>query len=958
MDIDENDILLTNTFIPIPQLEGEVSQQSNEEFRKYYTTELNQREEAMLRRSLDKMSIRSVHLDESNDASSLLNTNVFTSGVDEQALTSTGITSKEIKTYVSIDSRDRDTVLYSKPNHFKIFLGKTFYNVKSIRLASVEFPNTNAVINSNNNRIYWRNQEDIDANIIDSVTGTYPVYNVSLRVGSYISTTLQTEITSKLASLKRRNKTGDYHYFTVSLDLDTDIVTVTSLLLTQAGNNPLTVTSGLGLVTVDAASHGFQTGDTVYIVDVKSLAGINSSTLGGAHEITRLNADQFQYEVNIKAGETARGGGNTVKIGRKAPFQFLFGENPYTIAPNIGFPIENSSKRIDTYIKSIDNIYLLQVRLSSAHNFNNTYNFVNQTCTISSAGTTPNVDGNRVIARILDTHSILIIFNSKIESDQFSGQLTFGGNTFDIYSIINYPVDTALVTTFTNHNYNYTDIGKMISMYNTTSKPDFDGNNTVYGVLSSTQLIIPGSVLPGGNVNVSSPGDGGSIPYHAPLKTKILAISSVIPGPVTTIVSPNHGLRVGEDVQFVNLYTTPPVSESNSGVFSIAGVPDSNSFTIDFNTTSVEVSTIDNGTASACTKLITLSFPYHGFNKIVSISNNYAAKTITGITNNSDYINNIYRVIITTSTPHELSNGNVIKITSSNCVPSITGGPYTVTVLTTTTIQINIPFDITSNGNSGSLTLNAMRVEIVTQLPHGLSTGSYVRVMKTNSVPSIDNGGYAVTVTAPDTFTIVYGPGITQPGSSGIIGMNQDFYLYGATAVGGIAAETLNGVKYTVRDVIDEHTINFNARSFAGFIEQGGGESLYISSLLHGFNAIQTNTKNSILNRSINLQGENYAFLCCPQLATMMNTGKVTNIFARFLLDQSPGSMVFSFLSNPKEFYTAPLNQLSELEFTVVNHDASLYDFNDLDYSFVLEISEIVDMTDGFNLSSRRGIVN
>uniref|UniRef100_A0A6C0H7G1 Uncharacterized protein n=1 Tax=viral metagenome TaxID=1070528 RepID=A0A6C0H7G1_9ZZZZ len=958
MDIDENDMLLTNTFIPTPQLEGEVSQQSNEEFRKYYTTELNQREEAFLRRSLDKMSIRSLHLDESTDANSLLNTNVFTNGGGDPTLTSKGITSKEIKTFVSIDSRDRDIVLYSKPNHFKIFLGKTFYNVKSIRLASVEFPNTNAVINSNNNRIYWRNQEDIDANIIDSVTATYPVYNVSLRVGSYISTTLQTEITSKLGSIKRRNKTGDYHYFTVSLDLDTDIVTVTSLLLTQAGNNPLTVTSGLGLVTVDAASHGFQTGDIVYIVDVKSLAGINSTTLGGAHEITRLNADQFQYEVNIKAGDTARGGGNTVKIGRKAPFQLLFGENPYTIAPNVGFPIENSSKRIDTYIKSIDNIYLVQVRLRSLHNFNNTYNFVSQVCTISGAGTTPSIDGNKVIARIIDNYTILVIVNSKIESDQFSGQVTFGANTFDIVSIINYPVDTVLVSTFTNHNYNYTDIGKVISLYDTISKPDFDGDNNIYGVVSNTQLIIPGNVLPGGNSNVSDYGIGGSIPFHAPLATKVLSITYVITGPITTIVSPNHGLKVGEEVQFDNLFTTPPILVVNSGVFTIASVPDNNSFTIDFSTTSVELSSIDNGTAAVRTKLVTLSFPYHGFNKITSISNNYDAKTITSITNNTDYVNNIYRVVIATNTPHELSNGNIIKITSSNCSPSITGGPYTVTVLSANTIQINLPFDITSNGNSGSLTLNAMRVEVITQLPHGLSSGSTVRLMKTNSVPSIDNGGYVVTVTATDTFTIVYGQGITQAGTSGIIGMNQDFYLYGASSVGGLAADVINGVKYTVRDVIDAHTLNFNARSFAEYVEQGGGESLYISSLLHGFNAIQTNTKNSVLNRSINLQGENYAFLCCPQIATMMNTGKVTNIFARFLLDQSPGSMVFSFLSNPKEFHTAPLNQLSELEFSVVNHDASLYDFNDLDYSFVLEITEIVDMTDGFNLSSRRGITN
>ena len=47
-------------------------------------------------------------------------------------------------------------------NQTTTFLNKTFLNVKSIRLASLEFPNTNAVINSLNRNLYWRNQEDIN----------------------------------------------------------------------------------------------------------------------------------------------------------------------------------------------------------------------------------------------------------------------------------------------------------------------------------------------------------------------------------------------------------------------------------------------------------------------------------------------------------------------------------------------------------------------------------------------------------------------------------------------------------------------------------------------------------------------------------------------------------------------------------------------------------------------------
>ena len=68
--------------------------------------------------------------------------------------------------------------------------------------------------------------------------------------------------------------------------------------------------------------------------------------------------------------------------------------------------------------------------------------------------------------------------------------------------------------------------------------------------------------------------------------------------------------------------------------------------------------------------------------------------------------------------------------------------------------------------------------------------------------------------------------------------------------------------------------------------------------------------------------------------------------------------MVFSYLSNPKVFDTVPLDKLEDLEFSIVNHDGSLYEFNDLDYSFTLEITEVIDISDNFNLSSKRGITD
>jgi len=233
-----------------------------------------------------------------------------------------------------------------------------------------------------------------------------------------------------------------------------------------------------------------------------------------------------------------------------------------------------------------------------------------------------------------------------------------------------------------------------------------------------------------------------------------------------------------------------------------------------------------------------------------------------------------------------------------------------------------------------------------------------VRLANTNTTPSID-GGYNITVKTSDTFTIPYSFPITSSGNSGITSFNQDFYLYGVKHVGDMSPNNINNKLFTVRDIIDESTFTFyNQYDQANIDEQGGGNTVYISSLLHGFNGDQTNTKINVLNRSINLQGENYAFLCCPQLATMMNTGDVKNVFARISLDQSPGSMVFSYLSNPKIFDNVPLNQLNELEFSIINFDGTYYEFFDLDYSFTLEITEIIDVTDGFQVSSRRGIVD
>jgi hypothetical protein len=883
MDFDENDLLYSNSFISEPDLTNEIGDDFNNEFKTFYKNEQQLNEKKKLKESIDRLSIRSIRLGEETDEQSIMNTNRFAPSVkslksgNEQQQRKT----KEIITYVSVDSRDRDKLLYKKPSYFKIFLGKTFYNVKTIKLASIEFPNTNAVINPSNHHIYWRNKEDITDDTLNAITKEYPEYLVKLRTGSYVSSSLQSEISNKVSLVKRKDNLGSFHYFLVSLDNDTDIVTFTSLILTQLSNNALQTSVNTGLIAVTAPNHGFSDGEYIYIVGAQTLAGIQGSTINAKHKISVLNPNTFIFEINVNASQTLTGGGNTLKTGKIAPFQLLFGEHTGTVAQNIGYPLENSSELINTYIKSITNLYQATITTVEQNNFKETFDFLGQPCMIYSSGVSPNIDGAAIITRIISSTTFLVSINSKLLLESYNaGQVVFNNKTFNIQSILNYNINNILVTTFTKHNYTLNDTNMNITLSGTNTTPNLDSTFNLLYVFKDTSFVISGTLPSGGESILNTVGSGGVISRYKPLTTYTIPITDVIISPNTvTLTCPNHNLQVGDSVMIKNLSTSPIISNIS---FSIYAIPSSNSIVINTSIKTFNNDNILNGSAYLATGLFTVSFPNHNFNKIISIQN-------------------------TTGTPSGQTYGNLLLLE--------------------------------------------------TQLPHNFTNNQLIRFSQTNTTPIID-GGYYVTVTGEDTFTIPYSFPLISPGTSGIVGFDQKFYLYDAINVGGISELDINSKQFVVRDIIDENTFTFyNYGYFANSIETGGGSNLYISSLIHGFNGQQTNTKNNVLNRSINLQGENYSFLCSPQLSTMLNTGKVKDIFARISLSESPGSMVFTYLSNPKSFDTVPLNSLEELEFSILNYDGTFYEFNDLDYSFTLEITEIQDVIDNFNFSSKRGVI-
>jgi hypothetical protein len=251
-------------------------------------------------------------------------------------------------------------------------------------------------------------------------------------------------------------------------------------------------------------------------------------------------------------------------------------------------------------------------------------------------------------------------------------------------------------------------------------------------------------------------------------------------------------------------------------------------------------------------------------------------------------------------------------------------------------------------------------IDITTELDHNFTTGDKTRIMETNTIPN-SNGYYTVTVVDSDTFSVPFTPALTVAGAgSGIIGMSNNFFLYSAETIGGVDSSIINGVENVVRDTIDSNTFTYYGKElYATSIESGGG-TVFISSLIHGFKGEQDNKKNNLLNRSINLQGQDYVFLCNKELANIENINEeAKDVFARIQLSEAPGAVIFNdFLAVPKLFLDTPLASLSKLHFQVKYYNGNLYDFIDLDWSLAIEIIEILDINEHAGVSSRRGIID
>jgi len=104
-------------------------------------------------------------------------------------------------------------------------------------------------------------------------------------------------------------------------------------------------------------------------------------------------------------------------------------------------------------------------------------------------------------------------------------------------------------------------------------------------------------------------------------------------------------------------------------------------------------------------------------------------------------------------------------------------------------------------------------------------------------------------------------------------------------------------------------------------------------------------TNNDIISNTIlNFNGNNYIYLTINYIfKDSIDSYGIKNIFAKLLLSGNPNTVVFNDFIQIGQEFLENIPSLSEFEFSFYNIDGELYDFNNMDVSFTIELYEEIN---------------
>ena len=889
---------------------------------------------------------------------------------------------KEKVSLVPIDSIYRNQDIYPEPNHFVISLRKKFQNIKSLELVASVFPNTdNAIINTGNrqnNKVYWQNKEDLQSFFLKNISAVYissglfvltipnynvlsnkitvymwstnslvngkrilynnfdgtfnfynsdynatfnvnlnlpaPVYTCNITEGNYNINTICTEIQTQMKKVLRGDNTT-FHYFYITPNLDTDLITFESLITTELDLNPISTVKSNYIISVKTLNLDIITGNLFRILNSTSVGGISSIVLNDEFKITPIRGG-FKYTVTTKASTTSTGGGNSVVIGKPDSFKFLFSKlNRFNLPTYLGslqrplgfFGEESNEFLNSTNSKPLSTVSFPIVDITPGN-----------TTTIHITGTLNNVIipvTNLVVTNI--TNNIitvstphLLTFESQIQLFCLNCILSNGSKT------------------------NLTQLVQVLSISQYTLK-----------IINSSKII-----------SVISLSGTSLIKYGDRIRLQGISLNS------------NVKNYLGNNQFYV---------ESISGSTFVINYHTSGfTFIIENSITNISGISLNTPNPYVTTSLIKVNHPNHTFNEITQILCFNTANTISIICKFNHSLTN-FQLNFINLVP--FTNPDYILVTTYIYNTILNVGDFIDIYIRGLTfgdpLQGKYTAEVISFSNHSGLLYNISFIIYFPgfTFPHG-SDGSFYEysiykplvISGTNTVLNDLNGIYYIysSDTHSSNISNIFSPNaitnenINFPNGKGFINTkNNDIRLFrvssniGASTVADVPLSVINNYNRSIRLIdINNYYISVDNFFFFGGSVQFGGNSVTISSDLHGFGNTLCNTKdwtvNTTVARKVALEGDNYVFLSIPQPkmdSVVVNpSSDVSDVFAQILLSESPGNIIFnSFVSVPYLFDPL-LPTIDSFEIKVLYTDSNLYDFKDTDFSITLKVTEVI----------------
>ena len=108
----------------------------------------------------------------------------------------------------------------------------------------------------------------------------------------------------------------------------------------------------------------------------------------------------------------------------------------------------------------------------------------------------------------------------------------------------------------------------------------------------------------------------------------------------------------------------------------------------------------------------------------------------------------------------------------------------------------------------------------------------------------------------------------------------------------------------------------------------------------------------SFSNTSLTFNKSQYIIMSCKQLSVFQNTGNLSTFFGKINLTSTNTNILVDQILSPPIFYYNPLQRLNELSFEFFDPDGNLFDFNNVDHSFILELTSIDNIPKNTGLNS------